>query len=79
MPNNLFNKHSLVCKKIVDYSKRDYIFVKWAAFALLSSVALHRKGASDEKFIKFLWLINLEANDNRNYVKKNGELGTEEY
>ena len=31
---------------------------------------MHKKGVSDDKLIKFLQLIKLEANDNRNYVKK---------
>jgi 3-methyladenine DNA glycosylase AlkD len=68
--NNLFNEHSLVWKKIVDWSKRDEVFVKRAAFALISSLAVHHKEASDEKFIEFLQLVKLEATDNRNYVKK---------
>jgi len=67
--NNLFNKHPLVWKKILDWSKREEVFVKRAAFALLSSLAVHNK-APDEKFIDFLPVIKREAVDNRNYVKK---------
>lgn len=67
--NNLFSKHPLVRKKILDWSKREEVFVKRAAFALLSSLAVHDK-APDEKFIDFLPVIKREAVDNRNYVKK---------
>ena len=46
------------------------MFVKRAAFALLSSLAVHDKEASDEKFAEFLQVIKREAVDDRNYVKK---------
>lgn len=68
--NNLFNGHPLVWKKIVDWSKKEEVFIKRAAFALLSSLAVHDKEAVDEKFIDFLQVIKREAVDNRNFVKK---------
>ena len=68
--NNLFNRHPLVWKKIVEWSKREEVFIKRAAFALLSSLAVHDKEAPDEKFTVFLQLIKREAVDNRNFVKK---------
>jgi 3-methyladenine DNA glycosylase AlkD len=68
--NNLFNRHPLVWKKILDWSKREEVFVKRAAFALLSSVAVHDKKAPDEKFLAFLQVIKREAADDRNFVKK---------
>jgi 3-methyladenine DNA glycosylase AlkD len=67
--NNLFNGHPLVWNKVLDWSKREEVFVKRAAFALLSSLAVHDK-AADEKFIDFLLVIKREAVDNRNFVKK---------
>jgi len=67
---NLFDKHSLVWKKILDWSRRNEEFVKRAAFALLACLAVHNKEASDQKFIDFLPVIKREATDNRNYVKK---------
>jgi len=67
--NNLFNGHPLVWNKVCDWSKREEVFVKRAAFALLSSLAVHDK-AADEKFIDFLLVIKREAVDNRNFVKK---------
>ena len=68
--NNLFNKHSLVWKKILDWSQREEVFVKRSAFALLSCLAVHDKEAPDEKFIDFLSVIKRESVDNRNFVKK---------
>jgi len=67
---NLFDKHPLVWKKIIEWSKRDEVFVKRAAFALLSCLAVHDKEAEDQKFIDFLSVIKREATDDRNYVKK---------
>jgi len=68
--NNFFNSHPLVWKKILDWSKREEVFVKRAAFALLSCLAVHDKEAPDEKFIDFFPVIKREASDNRNFVKK---------
>ncbi|MCW4015831.1 MAG: DNA alkylation repair protein [Candidatus Bathyarchaeota archaeon] len=67
--NNFFSRHSLVWQKILDWSKSDEVFIKRAAFALLSSLAVHYN-APDEIFIDFLSVIKRESTDNRNYVKK---------
>jgi len=67
---NLFDKHPLVWKKILDWSRRNEEFVKRASFILLACLAVHNKEASDQKFIDFLSVIKREATDNRNYVKK---------
>lgn len=45
-------------------------FVRRAAFALLASLALHRKAESDEPFLSRLPLIEAAADDGRNFVKK---------
>ena len=68
--NNLFNMYPFVWQKVLDWSKREEVFVKRAAFALLSSLAVHDKEAPDEQFIDFLQVIKREADDNRNFVKK---------
>jgi 3-methyladenine DNA glycosylase AlkD len=52
------------------WSKRREEFVKRAAFALLASVALHDKKASDAPFIRSFRIIEREATDSRNFVKK---------
>ena len=45
-------------------------FVKRTGFALLWSLSLHDKRTGDELFIKGLALIEREARDERNFVKK---------
>lgn len=55
--------------KIEKWSKAKDEFVKRAAFALLASCALHKQGA-DEQMLRGLELIEREASDNRNFVKK---------
>jgi 3-methyladenine DNA glycosylase AlkD len=55
--------------KIEKWSKAKDEFVKRAAFALLASCALHKQG-TDEQFLRGLELIEREASDPRNFVKK---------
>jgi len=55
--------------KIEKWSKAKDEFVKRAAFALLASCALHKQG-TDEQFMRGLELIECEASDPRNFVKK---------
>jgi len=55
--------------KIEKWSKSKDEFVKRAAFALLASCALHKQG-TDAQFLRGLDLIEREASDPRNFVKK---------
>lgn len=55
--------------KIEKWSKAKDEFVKRAAFALLASCAVHKRGA-DAQFLRGLELIEREAHDPRNFVKK---------
>ncbi len=55
--------------KIEKWSKAKGEFVKRAAFALLASCAVHKQG-TDEQFLRGLELIEREASDARNFVKK---------
>ncbi|MEZ5956518.1 MAG: DNA alkylation repair protein [Hyphomonadaceae bacterium] len=55
--------------KIEKWSKSKDEFVKRAAFALLASCAFHRQG-TDAEFLRGLDLIEREAADERNFVKK---------
>ncbi|HEX6315619.1 MAG TPA: DNA alkylation repair protein, partial [Gemmatimonadaceae bacterium] len=41
-----------------------------AAFALLASLTVHDKQAPDEQYLEGLRLVEREANDGRNFVKK---------
>jgi 3-methyladenine DNA glycosylase AlkD len=56
--------------KVREWSGRDEEFVKRAAFAMLASLTVHDKQAPDEKFVEGLALIEREATDGRNFVKK---------
>ncbi len=56
-------------KQIEKWSKAKDEFVKRAGFALLASCALHKQG-TDEQFLHGLELIEREAADSRNFVKK---------
>lgn len=55
--------------KIEKWSKAKDEFVKRAAFALLASCALHKQG-TDAQLLRGLELIEREAKDPRNFVKK---------
>jgi 3-methyladenine DNA glycosylase AlkD len=56
-------------KQIERWAKAKDEFVKRAAFALLASCAVHKQG-TDEQFLRGLDLIEREASDSRNFVKK---------
>ena len=67
---NLFAQTSFVRKKIDAYSTREEEFVKRTAFSLMCVLAVHDKEATDESFIHFFELIEREAWDERNFVRK---------
>ena len=68
--NNLFRKTTFAHKKVVEWSEREEEFVKRAGFALIASLAVHDKEADDRVFEKYLRLVEREAKDERNFVKK---------
>jgi 3-methyladenine DNA glycosylase AlkD len=57
-------------RKAVEWSRRREEFVKRAAFSLMAVLAVHDKTAPDAKFRRFLPIIQREATDERNFVKK---------
>lgn len=67
---DLFDHTPHAFDKIREWSAWPGEFQKRAAFALLASVALHRKQAGDEAFLESLKLIEQAADDDRNFVKK---------
>jgi 3-methyladenine DNA glycosylase AlkD len=67
---SLFDRTPHAWRKIEQWSSRREEFVKRAAFALLASVALHDKQAADAPFLRTLPIIEREAADERNFVKK---------
>ena len=56
--------------KVSEWSSRKEEFVKRAAFAMLASLTVHDKAAPDANYLKGLKLIEREASDDRNFVKK---------
>jgi len=67
---HLFDKTPYAWRKIDEWSCRKEEFVKRAAFALLASVSGHDRTTADAPFLKALRLIEREAGDDRNFVKK---------
>jgi 3-methyladenine DNA glycosylase AlkD len=66
----LFDRSPHAYKKVEQWAKSRDEFVKRGAFALMASLALHDKEASDDRFAKWFPLIEKGANDDRNFVKK---------
>ncbi len=67
---HLFDRVPHAWKKVKAWAKRKPEFEKRAAFALLASLALHDKKATDEPFVDCLPLVETAADDERNFVKK---------
>jgi 3-methyladenine DNA glycosylase AlkD len=70
MSFNLFDRSPHAWAMVTRWSNRRNEFEKRTAFALLWSLSVHDKGAADERFIEGLALIEREAGDERNFVKK---------
>jgi 3-methyladenine DNA glycosylase AlkD len=67
---HLFDRTPHAFAQIEQWSSARAEFVRRAAFALLASVALHDKRATNEQFTRCFPLIEAAANDERNFVKK---------
>jgi len=57
-------------KKAAEWSRRKEEYIKRAAFSLMAYLAVHDKRAPDAKFLPLLRLIEREATDERNFVRK---------
>lgn len=68
--SNLFDRTALAWPKAREWSARPEEFVKRAGFTLMACLAVHDKQASDAEFLVLLPLIDREAGDSRNFVKK---------
>lgn len=66
----LFDRAPHAWAKVSQWSGKRDEFVKRAAFALLWGLTVHDKQAPDASFIEGLHLIELAADDDRNFVKK---------
>ncbi len=67
---NLFDKTPLAVDKAMEWSRRKEEYVKRAGFVLMAELAVHDRKAADKTFLQFLPLIEKEAGDERNFVKK---------
>lgn len=57
-------------KKAEEWSRRREEFEKRAAFSLVAYLSYKDKAAPDARFVRFLRVIEREAHDERNFVKK---------
>jgi 3-methyladenine DNA glycosylase AlkD len=67
---NLFDRTPYAYAKAVEWSARQEEFVKRAGFAMMAELAVHDKTAPDESFAALLPVIEREAPDRRNFVRK---------
>ena len=67
---SLLVKTPYVLKKIESYSTANEEFVKRTAFVLICALVIYDKRANDEYFYHFFDLIEREAGDERNFVRK---------
>lgn len=67
---HLFDRTPCAWGRVAAWSRRRGEFQKRGAFALLASLALHDKETGDAPFLRALTLVEREATDGRNFVKK---------
>lgn len=67
---NLFDRTPYVIDKALEFSKHKEEFIKRAGFVLMAEYSIHSKKADDSVFINFFPIIEREAWDDRNFVKK---------
>ncbi|HSL67129.1 MAG TPA: DNA alkylation repair protein [Actinomycetota bacterium] len=67
---SLFDRTPFAYQMAVEWSGREEEFVKRAAFSLMAGLAVHDKSAPNEAFQPFFTVIEREAGDRRNYVRK---------
>jgi len=67
---NAFVRSPLAWGRVPAWAARPAEFERRAGFALLAALAVHDKTADDERFIRVLPLIEQQAQDERNFVKK---------
>jgi Predicted DNA alkylation repair enzyme len=66
----VFAETPFALKKIYEYSNDNEEFVKRTSFVLMCTMVFSDKKADDEFFLPFFDLIELEACDERNFVRK---------
>jgi 3-methyladenine DNA glycosylase AlkD len=68
--DNLFDRTPFAIEKAIEFSSHEEEFTKRAGFVLMAGYAMHNKAAKDAVFIDLLRYTELEAWDERNFVKK---------
>ena len=67
---HLFSRTPLAYKKLSEWSRREEEFVKRAGIVLIAWLAVHDKKADDARFAELLPILEREAADERNFIKK---------
>jgi 3-methyladenine DNA glycosylase AlkD len=67
---NLFDRTPYAIEKALEFSKHKEEFIKRTGFVLMAELSIHDKKAEDKVFIQFFPVIEREAWDARNFVKK---------
>ncbi len=70
LSSDLLVKTPFALRKIDEYSSNSEEFVKRTAFVLMCQLAVHNKKMTDEMFYPFFDIIEREAWDERNFVRK---------
>lgn len=68
--SNLFDKTPYAIDKIFEWTASENEFIKRAGFVLIAAMAVHNKELDDKVFLEFFTLLEREAYDERNFVKK---------
>jgi 3-methyladenine DNA glycosylase AlkD len=66
----LFDRTPFAIEKALEYSAHQEEFIKRAGFVLMAEFAVHNKKADNAEFMPFFPVMEREAWDNRNFVKK---------
>jgi 3-methyladenine DNA glycosylase AlkD len=66
----LFAGTKFAWQKAQDWSKRRELFIKRAGFSLVAYLSYKDKQSPDERFAKFLKVVERESDDDRHFVKK---------
>ncbi|HVW98536.1 MAG TPA: DNA alkylation repair protein [Mucilaginibacter sp.] len=67
---NILYKTPFAHQKSLEYAAAQEEFVKRAGFVLMAEFAIHKKSEADDFFLSFFPVMEREAWDNRNFVKK---------
>jgi len=67
---NLFDRTDFAIAKAIEYSASEKEYIKRAGFVLMAEFAVHNKKADDSVVVQFFPIIEREAWDERNFVKK---------